>query len=171
MKHRLAWLLAAVVVTAGASVALSGSRFAHSSVDPDGSGGSGKRATPARTTTLILTLAIDATGARVLQATRKPALDFTMPRGGSDLPLQWTMHDDAGEVIAAGGFDPSRICLDPTHAGQPPHALGDLAIPHLSHVNLKVPDLAAFDSIHFTWQTGSDAKPFGNLSRHSIELR
>jgi hypothetical protein len=84
---------------------------------------------------------------------------------------RWTMRDAHGAVIAAGGFDPARICLDPTHVGRGPHMEGDVTIPHVDHTNLKVPDLVGFDRLEFTRLVNGVEQPFGVASRRAFSLR
>ncbi len=119
----------------------------------------------------MLTVQIDANGVAIQQVTRKPDLDFTQPKDPSDMPFVWTMRDADGRAIAEGGFDPAKLCLDPTHLGQPPHLEGDLAVPHLTHTNVKVPDLAAFDRIEFAFRDQGVARPFGVTQKSTLTLR
>ena len=134
-------------------------------------------ALPEATTTLMLTVQLDAVdGVRVLQTLAKPQLGFQQPRNWARLPLQWTMRDADGAVIARGGFDPHLICLDPEHAGQPPHMTGDQIVPHIAHANLKVPALDGFDRIEFAWVGKSDdpahrSRGLGTVAATALTIR
>ena len=121
--------------------------------------------------TLMLTIALDATGVRVLQATHKPALAFRLPADHDGFPLHWTLRDAAGAVLAAGASDPGPVCLDPAHRGRPGHVQGDIAIPHELCTNVKVPDLGErLHRVEFTWR-GPQPRALGNLDRAALGLR
>ncbi|MBI5850397.1 MAG: hypothetical protein HZB39_05070 [Planctomycetes bacterium] len=171
MTIRLIAGIVAVALLAGAGVGISRSSFFQDPQDPDGPNASRTPVGPQRTTSLMLTVQLDANGVQVMQGIRKPDLDWVAPRNLADLPFRWTMHDAEGRPIAEGGFDPARMCLDPTHAGQPAHVEGDVAIPHVNHTNIKVPDLAAFDRIEFTWRDQVGSHPFGVAQKRALELR
>lgn len=121
--------------------------------------------------TLILTVEIDHRGVRVLQATRKPDLAFRSPRHAPEMDFRWTLRDAAGRALAESGFDPFRICLDPTHAGLPPHVEGDVRIPHVAHANVKVPDLAGAASIDFALRDAGVVRPFGSVAHDTFPVR
>ncbi|MGE0145095.1 MAG: hypothetical protein AB7I19_05310 [Planctomycetota bacterium] len=136
--------------------------------------GPAARATPLaapRTGTLMLTVQIDAGGVTVQQTTRKPNLEWRAPRRIGDQNLRWVMRDSAGATVAEGGIDAGKLCLDPAHAGQPPHMEGDVAVPHVTHTNLKVPDLPDFDRLEFRIQEAATARAFGTIIRNSLEVR
>lgn len=136
--------------------------------------GPAARATPlaaARYGTLMLTVQIDAGGVTVQQTTRKPNLEWRAPRRLGDQDLRWIMRDAAGATLAEGGIDAGKLCLDPSHAGQPPHMEGDVAVPHVTHTNLKVPDLPDFDRLEFRIHTAATARAFGTIVRNNLEIR
>ena len=121
--------------------------------------------------TLMLTIALDAAGVRVLQAMRKPALAFRLPADHEAFPLHWTLRDQGGAVLAAGASDPGPVCLDPAHAGQPGHVQGDIAIPHELCTNVKVPDLGErLHRVEFSWR-GPEPRALGVLDRAALGLR
>src|SRR5690606_23263 len=128
-------------------------------------------AAPRAEGTLILTVEIDHRGVRVLQAVRKPNLRFRAPRHEAELPFRWTLRDAAGRALASSGFDPFQVCLDPTHAGRPPHVDGDVCIPHVAHATVKLPDLATAAAIGFTRREGGVARAFGALRRDAFPVR
>ncbi|MEY4675214.1 MAG: hypothetical protein RL148_2998 [Planctomycetota bacterium] len=125
-----------------------------------------------RTTTLMLTLQVDAEGVKVVGATRKPDLGYTPVKHPESRPFQWTMRDAQGAELAAGAFDPGTLCLDPAHFGQPGHVRGDIAYPHVVHLNVKVPDLKVFDRIEFRRvAAGGTTESFGSVSRKSLTVQ
>jgi hypothetical protein len=127
---------------------------------------------PDRAGSLMLTVQIDASGVRVMQATRKPDVEFRAPKAWQQMPLRWVMRDAQRAIVAEGGFDPAELCLDPTHAGLPAHVRGDLIVPHVAHTNVKVPELgAAFASIEFTVAKDGVQQPFGVVQRAAITTR
>ena len=171
MTQRLVRGLLAVALLAGVGIALSRSVRIQDPLEPDGPLASRVPAGPARTATLMLTVQLDANGVHVLQATRKPDLEWVARRNDAQLVRRWTMRDAVGAVIATGGFDPARICLDPAHVGRGPHMEGDVTIPHVDHTNLKVPDLPAFDRLEFTRLVDGVEQPFGVASKRALTLR
>lgn len=175
MTRRL--LFAAVAATlslGGAAVGLHSLTSPQPSLDPVVRSAP---ALPIATSTLMLSIQIDATeGVTVLQALAKPQLGFQQPRNWESLPLQWTMFDASGRPLARGGFDPHLICLDPAHAGQPPHTTGDQLVPHVAHVNLKVPALEGFDHLEFSWVGKADgpadrSRALGTVSAATLSIR
>ncbi len=127
MNTRVLAGLLAVAALASAGVGISRSSLFQNPQGPDGPLASSAPAPAMRTTTLMLTVQIDAHGVQIQKATRKPDLDFTLPKGQEQMPFRWTMLDAAGRAIANGGFDPGRICLDPAFFGQPARVEGDVA--------------------------------------------
>lgn len=126
---------------------------------------------PSPTGTLILTVEIDHSGVHVLQATRKPGLRFRAPRRADEMEFRWALRDAAGNALAESGFAPFRMCLDPAHAGQPPHVEGDVRVPHVAHFNVKVPDLADVATIEFALREGGVTRPFGSARRDALPVR
>jgi hypothetical protein len=125
----------------------------------------------APTGTLMLTVALDARGVRVLRATRKPDLAFRLPEDSAAFPLHWTLRDGAGAVLATGAADPGPVCLDPAHLHQPGHAQGDVAVPHELCTNVKVPDLGArLQRVEFAWHGGGLPRAFGSADRAALGL-
>ena len=120
--------------------------------------------------TLIVTVEIDHRGVRSLQGVRKPALRFRTPRHEAELPFRWTLRDAAGEVLASSGFDPFTVCLDPAHAGQPPHVDHGVLVPHVAHATVKLPDLAATATIAFAVVEDAQARSFGTVRRDSFPV-
>jgi hypothetical protein len=129
-----------------------------------------QRPDPGQSAALMLTIQIDAQGVAVLQATRKPGVGFRLPTDWQTCRFRWTLRDARGAAVAQGGFDPSRICLDPVHAGRPPHMEGDFATPHVTHTNIKVPDVA-FATIEFTVEQGGAFIPFGAVRHDTFQVR
>jgi hypothetical protein len=120
---------------------------------------------------LMLTVEIDHRGVRVLEATHKPGLGFRAPRHAGQMEFRWTLRDAGGHALADGGFDPAEVCLDPSHAGQPPHLRGCEVIPHLAHANLKVPDIGATRTIEFARRDGGLEVPLGAVALDLLPLR
>lgn len=128
------------------------------------------------TGSLMLTVQIDASGVTVLQATAKPDVAFRLPKDWETMPLRWILRDSQGKALAEGGFDPAQLCLDPAHKGQPPHVQGDQLIPHVGHVNLKVPNLQAdgrlaFSAIEFSMRKDDTYQPFGIARSDAMSIR
>ena len=171
MNTRVLAGLLAVAALASAGVGISRSSLFQNPQGPDGPLASSAPAPAMRTTTLMLTVQIDAHGVQIQKATRKPDLDFTLPKGQEQMPFRWTMLDAAGRAIANGGFDPGRICLDPAFFGQPARVEGDVAVPNVTHTNIKVPDLADLDRIEITWHDQGISRPFGVLTKNALNLR
>jgi hypothetical protein len=119
---------------------------------------------------ILLTIGIDARGVSVLQAVRKPDVGYRPARDPETMPFRWVLRDRDGTPVAEGSFDPSRICLDASHAGTPPHLEGDFATPHETHTNIKVPDVP-FERIEFQVRQQGPARPFGAARRETLELR
>jgi hypothetical protein len=123
--------------------------------------------------TVIATIEIDHRGVRVLAATRKPTLAFRAPRAADDLLYGWVLRDAAGTVLAESGFDPAKVCRDPSHAGQPPHVEGCEVIPHTGYANVKLPDFGArAATLEFVYR--SDTAPLlslGAIRWASLPLR
>lgn len=173
MHRHLLFVAVAAAVLAGVGLGITqfpGSR----GQDPQGPDGPlpPDAAQALRTTTLMLTVQVDASGVTVLGATRKPSLDYAPVRHPESRPFQWTMRDARGAELAKGAFDPGTLCLDPAHVGQPGHVKGDVAFPHVTHLNVKVPDLAGFDRIEFqrvVANGGLDA--FGTVSKQSLQVK
>ncbi len=123
--------------------------------------------------TVIATVEIDHRGARVLAATKKPSLGFRKSGADADHPFGWVVRDAAGNVLAAGGFDPAKICRDPSHAGQPPHVVGCEVVLHTGHANVKLPNLGArAASLEFVDRTDAAApQSLGVLRWDALPLR
>lgn len=173
-RNALAIGLAAVLL---AGVGLSITQFSQTGTsvqDPGGPDGPlpPDAARAQRTTTLMLTVQVDATGVKVVGTTRKPDLDYKASRHDEVRPFQWTMRDAQGTELAKGAFDPGTLCLDPAHLGQPTHVKGDVAYPHVVHVNVKVPDLAGFDRIEFQRVGANGARDaFGTATKQSLQVK
>ncbi|MEY2982251.1 MAG: hypothetical protein ACO4CT_07235 [Planctomycetota bacterium] len=123
--------------------------------------------------TVIATVEIDHRGVRVLTATRKPSLGFRKSGADADHPFGWILRDAAGDVLAQGGFDPAKVCRDPSHAGQPPHVVGCEVVPHTAHANVKLPDMGArAATLEFVDRTSvSSPLPLGAIRWSALPLR
>ncbi|MBK9386392.1 MAG: hypothetical protein IPN34_16390 [Planctomycetes bacterium] len=121
--------------------------------------------------TLLLTIGIDASGVHPLQAVAKKAMPFKNHRTWEQQPFRFTVRDTAGRELLSGGFDPAPMCLDPNHAGQPPHGAGDWLTVHETHTNVRVPDYgSAFGSIEFAVRDGNGWRPFGRTAASEIQV-
>lgn len=120
---------------------------------------------------LILTVEIDHRGVRVVQAVRRPELGYRARKHEDGMPFRWTVRDATGAAIADGGFEPAEVCLDPAHAGQPPHVSGCVVTPHVGHHNLKVPDLATAATIEFARRDAGGAVRLGSVARDQLPFR
>ncbi len=105
--------------------------------------------------------------------TRKPSLGFRKSGADADHPFGWILRDAAGDVLAQGGFDPAKVCRDPSHAGQPPHVVGCEVVPHTAHANVKLPDMGArAATLEFVDRTSvSSPLPLGAIRWSALPLR
>ncbi|MBL8899374.1 MAG: hypothetical protein JNM84_17185 [Planctomycetes bacterium] len=105
------------------------------------------RPAPVASGALVLSLEIDHTGVRVLQALAKPGLLVRPARDPWSLPFRWTLTSPTGALLAENAFDPGPVDLDPAHAGEPPLVRGDTITPRLLHANVKVSDFRAAGAV------------------------
>ena len=174
---RTTWIAAGLLALAGSSAALSSalSRSTPSDAAPRAVAAAVRStapARPARSGTLLLTVEVATGGIDVLQVVARPALEFRSPRHADRMPFGWRVVDAGGNELATGGFDPSRICLDPAHAGQPPHVDGDFLEPHVAHTNVKIPDLDGATTVEFLRRTEDGRSvPFGAVDLATARTR
>lgn len=140
---------------------------------PDGRFATNQRALPEANDvvrTLLLTVELDARGARTVMTTRKPD-EFVQPRSLEAMPFGWIVRDANGVALAEGGFDPGLVDLDPAHFGQPGEIRGDIHIPTATATLVAIPDFADYASVDFFRRNGAHKTPFGSSTKAAAAIR
>ena len=169
MSRRHLGATLALLLLASAAVGVARSARPVPPVDPSSSARTA--AQPDMRGSLLLTVEIDTRGVRVLQVTRKSGLAFRAPRHADDMAYRWRVVDPAGVELASGGFDPGRICTDAAHSGRPPHVEGDQIVPHIAHVNVKVPDVSGAARFEFRRRVDGHEVVCGSTSIDTVGIR